>query len=170
MTLTVRPATPADVPQILALIRELAEYERDPAAAKATHADMLRALFGDPARDGPGAGMADCFMGELDGQVQGVALFFMNFSTWTGRPGIYLEDLFVRPAARGHGLGKALFAAVAREAVDRRCARMEWSVIDWNQPAIDFYKSLGAIPMDGWTVHRLNEAALITVGAKETSE
>lgn len=170
MTLTVRSATPSDVPEILALIRELAEYERDPLAAKATQADMLRALFGEPSRDGPGAGIAECFMGELDGQVQGLALFFMNFSTWTGRPGVYLEDLFVRPSSRGRGLGKALFAAVARVAVERRCARMEWSVIDWNQPAIDFYKSLGAIPMDKWTVHRLNEPALIAVASKEQSE
>ncbi|MFZ4573234.1 MAG: GNAT family N-acetyltransferase [Phycisphaerales bacterium] len=152
---TLRPATEADIPQILALVRELAEYEREPDQAKATPQQIRRALFGDPTRDGRGAGVAECVMGEIEGNVQGMALFFMNFSTWTGQPGIYLEDLFVRPASRGRGLGKALLTQLARIAVSRGCTRFEWSVLDWNTPAIEFYKHLGAVPMSEWTVHRL---------------
>lgn len=163
MALNLRPATPDDIPEILAMVRELAEYERDPASAKATPELMRRALFGDPQKEGKGAGIAECFMGEIDGRVEGIALFYMNFSTWTGKPGIYLEDLFVRPPARGHGLGKALFVRVAQVAAERGCARMEWSVIDWNEPAIGFYRSLGAVAMDGWTIHRLSGEALASV-------
>lgn len=158
--ISLRPATPADIPLILDLVRELAEYEREPHAAVATAQQMHRALFADPRKEGPGAGIAECIMGELDGVAQGFALFFHNFSTWTGRPGIYLEDLFVRPNARGVGLGKALLKHLARLAVDRNCGRFQWSVLDWNTPAIDFYKSLGAEPMDEWTVYRVHEEAL----------
>lgn len=162
--ITLRPATPADIPLILELVRELAEYEREPHAAVATAAQMHRALFADPRQPapegGPGAGIAECIMGEVDGVAQGFALFFHNFSTWTGRPGIYLEDLFVRPNARGVGLGKALLKHLAKVAVERGCGRFQWSVLDWNTPAIDFYKGLGAEPMDEWTVYRVHEDAL----------
>ena len=161
-----RHATQADIPQILALIRELAEYERAPEQAVATAALLDRALFGDRARDGKGAGVAECIMGELvdaqgNARVEGMALFFHNFSTWTGRPGIYLEDLFVRPAARGHGLGKALLLHLAKLAVERNCGRLEWAVLDWNEPAIGFYKALGAMSMDEWTVNRVTGETLV---------
>ncbi|MFM9957719.1 MAG: N-acetyltransferase family protein [Phycisphaerales bacterium] len=168
--LTLRPATPADVPLILDLVRELAEYEREPDAAVATEAQMHRALFADPRapapEGGPGAGIAECVMGEVDGVTQGFALFFHNFSTWTGRPGIFLEDLFVRPEARGVGLGKALLQHLAKLAVERGCGRLQWSVLDWNTSAIDFYKSLGAEPMDEWTVYRVNESALTKLAGR----
>lgn len=153
MTVTTRRAQPSDVPLIGALIRELAEYERDPGAAQASDRDLHAALFGERP-------VAECLIGEVDGEAQGMALFFTNFSTWTGRPGIYLEDLFVRPGARGRGLGKALLAAVAQLAVERGCRRVEWSVIDWNEPAIGFYRALGARPMDQWTVWRVDGEAL----------
>jgi len=165
-TITIRPATPGDIGLILDLVRELAEYEREPGAAVATPEQMRRALFGDPARDGKGAGIAECVMGEVDGVPAGFALFFHNFSTWTGRPGIYLEDLFVRPHARGVGLGKALLKHLARIAVERGCGRFQWSVLDWNTPAIDFYKSLGAEAMDEWTVYRVHEEALTRLAAE----
>jgi GNAT superfamily N-acetyltransferase len=165
MPTNLRPATPADIPVILKLIGELAEYEREPEAAVATPEQIQRALFGDPARDGRGAGVAECLMGEViapDGSrsVEGFALFFMNFSTWTGKPGIYLEDLFVRPHARGVGLGKALLRELARIAVSRDCGRVEWNVLDWNQPAIDFYLKLGAQPLSEWTIHRVTGDAM----------
>lgn len=156
MSITLRPATPEDIPEILSLVRDLAEYERSPEEAKATASQMQRALFGDPKRDGKGAGIAECIMGEVDGKVEGLAVYFMNFSTWTGKPGIYLEDLFVRPAARGRGLGKALLSRVAAVAVERGLPRVDWLVIDWNEPAIGFYKSLGAVALDKWTIHRLS--------------
>lgn len=177
--LRIRAATPADVPEILALIRELALYEREPDAVVATEDLLHRALFEDALgtlqggprtlshapRSGP---VAECLMGELAevasaGQawtVQGFALFFVNYSTWTGRPGLYLEDLFVRPAHRGRGLGRALFTEVARLAARRGCRRMEWAVLDWNTPAIDFYKRLGAVAMSDWTTFRLAGPAL----------
>ena len=158
--LSLRPATPADIPEILTLIRELADYEKEPQAAVATAAQVQRALFGDPARDGKGAGVAECIMGEVAGRVQGFALFFMNYSTWNGRAGIYLEDLFVRPAARGKGLGKALLVKLAQIAKERNCGRFEWSVLDWNEPAIGFYKALGAVAMSEWTVYRVSGPAL----------
>ncbi len=170
--LSIRPATPADIPLILQLIRELAEYERDPAAVVATPELIRQHLFGDSlsghahlngaSRTGP---VAECLIGEVDSAAQGFALFFHNFSTWRGRPGLYLEDLFVRPAARGHGLGKALLIELARIARDRNCARMEWAVLDWNTPAIEFYKSLGAKPMDEWTTWRVDEAGIRTLAA-----
>ena len=149
----IRPATPTDIPLILSLIRELAEYERDPAAAVATPDLLQKHLFGhDP--------IAHCVIGELDSAAQGFALYFFNFSTWLGRPGLYLEDLFVRPAFRGQGLGKALFLHLARLAHERGCGRMEWAVLDWNTSAIDFYKSLSAAPMSEWTTYRLTTDAL----------
>lgn len=152
----IRPATRDDLPLILSLIRDLAEYERDPGAVVATESLLEANLFGR----GDQPAVATCVIGELDGVPQGFALYFFNFSTWLGRSGLYLEDLFVRPPARGAGLGKALLLHLAKIAVERGCGRMEWSVLDWNQSAIGFYKSLGAKPMDEWTVFRLTGDAL----------
>ncbi len=152
-TISIRAATPGDVPLVLTLIRELADYERAPEKARATSELMHDALFGPhPA--------CECVIGEIDGVAQGFALFFHNFSTWEGRRGIYLEDLFVRPAVRGCGLGRALLRHVARVAVQRRCARFEWAVLDWNTPAIQFYRALGARPMHEWTTFRVDGEAL----------
>lgn len=161
-----RPATEADIPLILSLIRDLAEYERAPEQAVATSDDLRRHLFGDshpghPRKRGP---VAECLIGEIDGAAQGFALYFTNFSTWNGAPGMYLEDLFVRPAARGAGLGRALLTRLAEIAVERGCKRLEWAVLDWNTPAIDFYKALGATPMDEWTIFRVTGAALDRLG------
>lgn len=162
MTLRIRPATPDDVGLILSLIRELAEYEREPASAVATPELIRLHLFGEGLGRGPSA---ECVIGEVDGAAQGFALFFHNYSTWIGKPGMYLEDLFVRPAARGAGLGKALLAHVARIAVERGCERFEWAVLDWNEPAIGFYERLGAKPMSEWTTFRLAGDALRRVAA-----
>lgn len=157
---SIRPATPDDVPLIRQLIAELAEYERMAEAAVATDAGLRAQLFGpQPA--------AEVLIGEVDGAAAGFALFFHNFSTFTGKRGLYLEDIFVRPAFRGAGLGKQLMAALARIAVQRDCARFEWSVLDWNAPAIAFYRSLGAIGMDEWTVQRLEGAALHALAARD---
>lgn len=162
MHVHIRPATAADIPLILALIKELADYEKSPQSAVATPAQIQQALFGETSGRRP---LAECLIGEIDSKPEGLALFFHNFSTWTGKPGIYLEDLFVRPSARGKGLGKALFVHLAKIAVDRGCARFEWAVLDWNTPAIDFYKSMGAVPMDEWTVYRLAGEGLASLGA-----
>ena len=156
--MTIRPATPADISAILQLIRDLAAYEREPDAVKATVAGLTATLFGPTPS-------AEAIVAELAGAVVGVALFFTNFSTWSGRNGIYLEDLYVRPEARGTGLGKALLQRLAALAVARGCARVEWSVLDWNAPAIDFYRSLGAVPKEEWTVYRLDGDALARFGA-----
>jgi GNAT superfamily N-acetyltransferase len=146
----IRAATPADVPAIHAMIRELAEYERALEDARATTDQLHEALFG--AHPAVFALMAE---EPGTGEPVGIALWFRNFSTWTGTHGIYLEDLFVRPRARGFGYGKALLAELARICVERGYERFEWSVLDWNAPSIGFYKSLGAEQMDGWTVNRL---------------
>jgi GNAT superfamily N-acetyltransferase len=151
--MTIRPATPADIPEILAFIRELADYEREPASALATHDDLLRDGFGPQKR-------FHCLIGEWEGQAAGFALYFYNYSTWRGHAGIYLEDLFVRPKYRGHGIGKGLLAKVAAIAVAEKCPRLEWAVLDWNQPAIDFYNSLGATAMSEWTIMRVSGDAL----------
>jgi GNAT superfamily N-acetyltransferase len=151
--LNLRPATPADIPEILALIRELADYEREPASAIATHADLLRDGFTEPRR-------FHCLMAEFNGAIAGFALYFFNYSTWRGHAGIYLEDLFVRPALRGKGIGKALIAAVAAVAVAKGCPRLDWAVLNWNTPAIDFYTSIGAQPQSEWTTMRLSGDAL----------
>ena len=151
--LNIRPAIPADIPEILAFIRELAEYEREPASAIATDDDLLRDGFGPTPR-------FHCLIAESDSLPVGFALYFYNYSTWRGHAGIYLEDLFVRPAFRGKGFGKALFSAVAAIAVAEGCPRFEWAVLDWNTPAIDFYRSLGAIPLSEWTTMRLSGDAL----------
>jgi GNAT superfamily N-acetyltransferase len=149
----IRAATPHDVPAIHRLIVELAIYEREPDAVQASHADLEAALFGPRP-------VAECLLAEMDGAAVGLALFFTNFSTWTGKPGLYLEDLFVMPAARGSGLGKALLVHLAGIAVARGYGRFEWSVLDWNAPAIGFYRALGAKPMDEWTVMRVEGDAL----------
>ncbi len=157
MTLYIRPATSADLPLIAALIRALAEYEKLAHEVRFDEAVLGEKLFG--ARP-----YAEVLIGEVDGAARGFALFFHNFSTFEGLPGIYLEDLFVQPAARGSGLGKALLSHLAALAVERGCARLEWSVLDWNEPAIGFYKKLGARPMDGWTLMRLDGPALKQLG------
>ena len=151
--LEVRLAVPGDVPEILALIRELALYEREPEAAVATEADLLRDGFSEPLR-------FECLMAELAGEVAGFALFFYNYSTWRGHAGVYLEDLFVRPDFRGRGIGKALLQRVAARAVEQGCPRLEWSVLDWNMPAVEFYDRMGAVGMTEWTGMRVTGAAL----------
>ncbi|WP_309751746.1 GNAT family N-acetyltransferase [Novosphingobium sp.] len=158
MTLSIRSATPADLPLIAQLIRDLAEYEKLAHEVRFDDAVLGEKLFG--ARP-----YAEVVIGELDGAAQGFALFFHNFSTFEGKPGIYLEDLFVRPAARGSGLGKALLSHLAALALERDCARLEWSVLDWNEPAIGFYRKLGARLLDEWTGMRVDGAALARLGA-----
>ena len=145
---TIRSATIADVTVILELIRALATYERAPNEVTATEKDLAEVLFGEkPA--------AEVLLAFENARAVGFALFFHNFSTWLGRPGLYLEDLFVRPEDRGKGYGRALLIELAKIARDRRCGRMEWAVLDWNEPAIKFYRKLGAKPMDEWSVFRL---------------
>ena len=157
MTLSIRPAIPADLPLIAQFIRDLAEYEKLAHEVRFDEAVLGERLFGQNNGHGP---YAEVLIGEIDGAPNGFALFFHNFSTFEGRPGIYLEDLFVRPEARGSGLGKALLKRLAALAVERDCARLEWSVLDWNEPAITFYQSLGAKSMDGWTINRVDGDAL----------
>lgn len=152
--MTIRPATPADIRAIHALIIELAIYEREPDAVKASEADLQEALFG--ARP-----LVEAVLAEVDGTAVGVALFFTSFSTWAGKGGLYLEDLFVVPAARGAGVGKALLVHLAGIAVARGYARFEWSVLDWNEPAIGFYRGLGAVMQDEWTKMRVDGEALV---------
>jgi GNAT superfamily N-acetyltransferase len=151
--LMIRPATPSDVPAIAQLIRDLADYERITHTAVFQEADLRNHLFGERR-------YADVLLAEDGGSVVGFALFFHNYSTFRGKPGIYLEDLFVIPGHRGKGHGKALLRELARLAVERDCARVEWSVLNWNEPSIEFYKALGAKPMDEWTVYRLTGEAL----------
>lgn len=144
----IREARETDVGDLLRLIRQLAEYEREPAAVKTTEEVLARSLFGtDP--------LARVFVAEKDGSVVGMALWFLTYSTWTGKPGLYLEDLIVEAGHRGEGIGQALMGALRARAVELGCARMEWSVLDWNDPAIHFYRSLGARPMDEWTTWRI---------------
>jgi GNAT superfamily N-acetyltransferase len=153
--LSIRPATASDIPLILDLIRDLAEYEREPQAAIATSEDLLR--------DGFTPNVAPKFrvvIAEWDGKSAGFALFFYNYSTWQGRPGLYLEDLFVRPVFRGKGIGKALLVHLAKLAVKENCGRFQWQVLDWNTPALDFYKSLGAEMMKEWLTMRVENDAL----------
>jgi GNAT superfamily N-acetyltransferase len=155
--LIIRPAVEADVPVILELIRGLAEYERAPEQVVCDEARLRESLF--PQNSGVKAD-AEVLMAILGPTAAGFAVFFHNYSTWWGRRGLYLEDLFVQPELRGQGIGKALLRALAQVAKERDCARMEWSVLDWNQPAIDFYRSLGAVSKDEWTVYRLNRAEI----------
>jgi GNAT superfamily N-acetyltransferase len=149
----IRPAAPPDVPVILRFVRELAAFEREPDAVHATEAMLAAALFGDrPA--------AEAVLAEQAGEAIGFALFFHNFSTWAGKHGLYLEDLYVTPAARGQGAGAALLRHLAGIAVARDCARFEWSVLDWNAEAIAFYRAMGAVGQDEWTVQRVDGDAL----------
>jgi GNAT superfamily N-acetyltransferase len=154
----VRAAQAGDVPVIYRLIRDLARYERSPSSVTGTGDDLRRALFGEhPA--------VFAHVADHDGRVVGFALWFLNYSTWTGKHGIYLEDLYVEPEARGHGYGKALLSELARICVDRGYERLEWVVLDWNTPSIGFYKSLGAQAMDEWTGWRLAGPALRALGS-----
>ncbi|MBO8200203.1 GNAT family N-acetyltransferase [Streptomyces smyrnaeus] len=155
----IRDAVPADIPVIHTMIRELAEYERAPEEARATEEQLHEALFGE--RPAAYAHLAE----DAAGDPVGFALWFLNFSTWRGVHGIYLEDLYVRPAARGGGYGKALLTQLARLCVERGYERLEWSVLNWNAPSIAFYESLGARPQDEWTVYRLTDDALKSLGA-----
>jgi GNAT superfamily N-acetyltransferase len=154
----IRPATPDDVPILLTLIRELAAYQKHPDDVVATEELIHEALFG---AEHP---FVYAVVAEHEGEVVGFALYFFNFSTWLGRPGLYLEDLYVRPTMRGRGIGKALLLHLARLAVQKGCGRMEWSVLDWNASAIAFYKSLGAEPQDDATIYRLSGEALAQCG------
>lgn len=151
--LTLREATPADVPLILAYIAELADYERAPEKAVAKAEDLHRYLFGP-------SPLIFCQLAEWEGQEAGFALYFFNFSTWEGRPGLYLEDLFVRPEFRSHGIGKALLKRLARIALARGCTRYVWQVLDWNTPSIEFYKAMGAKVMHDWLTCRVEGEAL----------
>ena len=156
--LKIRPATPTDVPHILAFIRELAEYERDLNSVQATEADLLRDGFGPTKR-------FDCLIAEWSGTPVGLALYFYSYSTWAGHAGIYIEDLFVRPAYRGKGIGKSLLASVAAIALAEGCPRLEWSVLDWNQPSIDFYHQMGAVMKSEWKGMRVSGEALPALAA-----
>ncbi|GAC1453519.1 MAG: GNAT family N-acetyltransferase [Steroidobacteraceae bacterium] len=151
--ITIRSAAAHETPQVLAFIRELAVYEHLEHEVTASAADLSAALFG-PRR------YADVVFACLDGVPVGFALFFHNFSTFRGKPGIYLEDLFVRPAARGRGIGKRLLAWLAATALERGCARLDWAVLDWNEPALGFYRRLGAVAQDDWTTFRLTDGPL----------
>src|SRR5215468_9705714 len=144
----IRPACVEDVPVILQLIRDLATYERAPNEVTTTEEQLVDVLFGER----PGAEVLLVFEADL---AVGFAVYFYNFSTWLGRPGLYLEDLFVKPEKRGKGYGRAMLVELAKIAGDRGCGRMEWAVLDWNEPAINFYRALGAMPMHEWTVFRL---------------
>ncbi|MDT7544752.1 MAG: hypothetical protein QOE99_862 [Actinomycetota bacterium] len=154
----IRQAGPADVPVLLELVHELAVYEKEPDAVEGTEQMLADALFG-------AMPVASCHVAEIDGEVVGFALWYVTFSTWKGRPGLWLEDLFVRPAARGSGLGKALLQALAQVCVERDYARFEWWVLDWNVDAQGFYRSLGAQPQDVWTTGRVDGDALTQLGA-----
>jgi GNAT superfamily N-acetyltransferase len=158
-TLNLRPATPADIPQILQFIRDLATYEREPDAVVATEADLLRDGFGDTKR-------FDCIIAETNSTPAGFALYFYNYSTWRGHSGIYLEDLYVSPEHRGKGIGKALLTRVAAIAVAEGCPRYEWAVLDWNQPSIDFYHSLGAVMKSEWKGMQVSGEALIALASQ----
>jgi GNAT superfamily N-acetyltransferase len=155
MKTSIRPAEPADVPLILEFIRALAEYEKLPQEVKATEPQLLATLF--PTDQKP---VARCVLAYADEEPAGFAIYFFNYSTWLARPGLYLEDLFVNPAHRGRGIGKALLLHLAKAANASGCGRMEWSVLDWNQPAIDFYERIGARRLREWQICRLSGEAL----------
>ncbi len=158
MTLTIRPAAPADAALILRFVRELAAFEREPDAVVATEAGLAHTLFDERS--------AEAVIAERDGAAVGFALFFHNFSTWTGRKGLYLEDLYVTPDERGSGVGTQLLRHLAGIALDRDCARFEWAVLDWNIPAVDFYTAMGADSMDEWTVRRVSGDALVALAER----
>ena len=160
MSIIIRPATPDDVGTIMGFVRELATFEKAPEQVTSTEATMQTALFGPhPA--------AEAIIAELDGDIVGMAVFYHNFSTWTGVRGIWLEDLYVTPAARGSGAGRALLSHLAGIAVDRGCARFEWWVLDWNERAIEFYRKVGAEPMDEWTAQRMSGDALLRLAGRD---
>ncbi|MFO7444776.1 MAG: GNAT family N-acetyltransferase [Ignavibacteriaceae bacterium] len=148
--LVIREAEEKDVPVILSLIKELAEYEKLAHEVKATEDSIRTTIFGKKK-------FAEVLIAEYNGEPAGQALFFHNYSTFLGKPGIYLEDLFVRPQFRGKGIGKALLLKLIELAKQRNCGRVEWAVLNWNEPSINFYKNLGAVPMDDWTIFRLTE-------------
>jgi GNAT superfamily N-acetyltransferase len=151
---SIRPASRADIPLILSLIRALALYERDPDAVKTTEEDLMRDGFGENP-------CFECLIAESDeGEAAGFALYFYNYSTWRGRQGIHLEDLFVLPEFRGRGIGKALLAKVAARAAEQGCVRLQWDVLEWNQTAIDFYQGLGAQFLDEWRIMRVNDGGI----------
>ena len=152
-SLAIRPAPPGEASLVFQFVRELAEYEKLEHEVQATEAMIDAALFGEQPR-------VFCDIAEWDGEPVGFAVWFLNFSTFSGRPGIYLEDIFVRPAFRGRGVGKALMVHLARKCVENGWARLQWSVLDWNTPSIEFYKSLGGVLLDEWTVVRVSGDAL----------
>jgi len=158
--LNIRPAMPHDAATILGFIRELATYEREPDAVFATEADLLRDGWGEPAR-------FTALIAEYDGAPAGFALYFTTYSTWRGHHGIRLEDLYVTPALRGHGIGKALLARLARIAVDQGCPRLEWDVLNWNEPAIAVYERVGAKRLTEWSIMRLADEPLKALAAKD---
>ncbi len=159
---TFRPATPADIPQLLNFIKLLAEYEKLSAEVTATEALLQEWLFEKK--------KAEVLFIEADGEAVGFALYFYNFSTFLGRAGLYLEDLYIKEGHRGRGYGKAVLQALARLAVARGCGRLEWTCLDWNKPSIDFYLSLGALPMNDWTVYRLTGDALSDMAKGDGAE
>lgn len=159
----IRPATVADTDEILQLIYELAVYEKAPDDAKATREQIIEGFFQDDPK-------VFCEIVEVDGAIAGLAIWFLNYSTWQGKHGIYLEDLFIRPQYRGKGYGKALLKHLASICEDRGYGRFQWWVLDWNTPAIEFYKSLGAVSMDSWTVYRVSEDALTALSKPELSK
>ena len=158
--LNIRPATPDDVPTILGFIRELAEFEREPDAVLATEADLLRDGWGEPAR-------FTAIIADYDGAPAGFALYFTTYSTWRGHHGIRLEDIYVTPALRGHGIGKALLARLASIAVAQGCPRLEWDVLEWNESAIAFYHRLGAKVLTEWRIMRVADEALAALAAQD---
>ena len=162
MPTTIRAAVPSDVPLILEFIRALAAFEREPDAVTATEADLLRDGFGPQP-------YYHCLIAEQDGKPAGFAFYFFNYSTWTGRPGLYLEDLFVHPEFRGLGIGKALLARVAAIAQEKGCPRLQWEVLDWNTPAVDFYAALGAKFLDEWRNVRMTGKALAKLAALDSA-
>jgi GNAT superfamily N-acetyltransferase len=155
----IAPAVPADVPAVLGLIRELAEYEKLLDQVHATEDSLRRDLFGPRP-------YAEVLLARLDARPVGYALFFHSYSTFLAKPGIYLEDVYVQPAVRGLGIGKGLLQEVARIAAERKCGRLEFAVLDWNQPSIDFYKAKGAVPLDDWTTYRLTESAIARLASR----
>jgi GNAT superfamily N-acetyltransferase len=171
----VRDAVPDDVGELVNLVRQLARFERSEEAARATEEDFRRALFGRAPSPSPGPHPAPkpgpgpevfALVACAGGEIIGMAVYFVSFSTWTGRHGLYLEDLFVVPEHRSRGVGRALLTTLATRAVERGCARLEWAVLDWNRSAIDFYRSLGAVAVEGWTTYRLSGTALAALGTK----
>jgi GNAT superfamily N-acetyltransferase len=158
--MNIRPAKISDIDEILALIYELALYEKAPEEAKATRSQIMESFFSDTPK-------VFCEIVEVGGEIAGLAIWFLNYSTWQGKHGIYLEDLFVRPQFRGRGIGKALLKHLAQICVNRGYGRFQWWVLDWNEPSIEFYKALGAIAMDEWTVYRVTGDALTELAADD---